>query len=220
MTSRRVPVVSARKSPRQARSAQMVRDILQAAIRVLARQGASRFTAARVAEAAGVSVGSLYQYFPNKEAILFRLQTDEWKQTSVLLEGILDDIRRPPLQRVHDVVLAFFRSEWEEAALRLALGDAAPSYRDAPEVAHHRKSGNRRTFKFMAELLPASAPRMRRFAGDLIMMTMSALGKEVSERARTQSEVDAWALAVAHMLCEYLKRLSEGAMPRTHGWQR
>ena len=88
------PVISLRKSPRQARSTQLVSDILEAAVRVLAREGARRFTTARVADEAGVSVGSLYQYFPNKEAILFRLQTDEWMQTGELLVRILDDSTR------------------------------------------------------------------------------------------------------------------------------
>src|SRR6202044_1721667 len=117
----------------------------EAAIRILRRDGARRFTAARVAGAAGISVGSLYQYFPNKEAILFRLQTDEWKRTGDLLQSILAVTQLAPLLRVREVVLAFFRSEWEEAALRLALEDAAPAYRDAPEVAEHRKAGKRRT---------------------------------------------------------------------------
>src|SRR5450755_1125203 len=134
MKIRKPPVISARKRPLQERSAQLVADILEAAVRVLAREGAPRFTTARVAEEAGVSVGSLYQYFPNKEAILFRLQTDEWRRTAALLAGILADVSRGPMQRLRDTVLAFFRSEWDEAALRLALADAAPAYRAAPEV--------------------------------------------------------------------------------------
>ena len=81
----RKPAISPRKAPQQARSSQMVADILEAALRVLAREGAARFTTVRVAEEAGVSVGSLYQYFPNKEALLYRLQTDEWQSTGSLL---------------------------------------------------------------------------------------------------------------------------------------
>jgi AcrR family transcriptional regulator len=64
-----------------------VADILQAAAQVLADEGAQRFTTARVAEKAGVSVGSLYQYFPNKASILFRLQTEEWRSTTALSGG-------------------------------------------------------------------------------------------------------------------------------------
>ncbi|HEX3595288.1 MAG TPA: helix-turn-helix domain-containing protein [Polyangiaceae bacterium] len=83
------PITAPRKSPVQARSTQLVADILKAAVRVLEREGPQRFTTIRVAEKAGVSIGSLYQYFPNKQSILYRLQLDEWEKTGATLEGIL-----------------------------------------------------------------------------------------------------------------------------------
>jgi len=209
MAARRFPVISARKAPRQARSVRLVEDTLEAAIRVLAREGARRFTT-------GVSVGSLYQYFPNKEAILFRLQTDEWRRTAALLDGILADVSRGPMQRLRDTVLAFFRSEWDEAALRLALADAAPAYRAAPEVLEHRGSGKRRTLRFMAELLPDVVPQRRKFAGEVIMTVMSSLGKSVSEQARSQVVVESWAHVVAEMLCSYVERETTGEPDRRY----
>ena len=93
---RRAPEISPRKTPRQERSTALVAAILDAAVRVLARDGARRFTTVRVAEEAGVSVGSLYQYFPNKEALLFRLQADEWSETGDILGEILDDQKIVP----------------------------------------------------------------------------------------------------------------------------
>src|ERR1044071_8721837 len=121
MADHPTPSISSRKQPQQARSAELVSTILQAAIQVLAKEGAQRFTTARVAEKAGVSVGSVYQYFPNKASILFRLQSDEWRQTSELLRNILEDVQRPPLERLRAVVHAFIRSECEEAEMRMAL---------------------------------------------------------------------------------------------------
>ena len=59
-----------RKSPVQARSAASVDAILEATIQVLLKVGKERLTTTRVAERAGVSVGTLYQYFPNKTALL------------------------------------------------------------------------------------------------------------------------------------------------------
>lgn len=59
-----------RRRPRQARSRVTYDSILQAAIQVLARDGAAGLTTNRVAERAGVSIGTLYQYFPDKAAIL------------------------------------------------------------------------------------------------------------------------------------------------------
>ena len=144
MAVRRTPSISSRKWPQQARSAELVSTILQAAIQVLTKEGAQRLTTARVAEKAGVSVGSLYQYFPNKAAILFRLQSDEWLQTTALLRGILEDTQRPPLERLRALVHAFIRSECDEAAMRVALNDAAPLYRDAPEAQEAIEESERR----------------------------------------------------------------------------
>src|SRR5881394_1774004 len=143
MAGRRSTRISSRKQPQQARSAQLVAAILDAAVQVLMKEGAQRFTTARVAEKAGVSVGSLYQYFPNKAAILFRLQSDEWRQTSDLLRDILENLDRPPFERLRMLVHAFIRSECDEAAIRGALDDAAPLYRDAPEAQEARASGDR-----------------------------------------------------------------------------
>ena len=91
--------ISKRKQPRQARSSDLVAAVLEAATQVLGEVGAERFTTARVAERAGVSIGSLYQYFPNKAAILFQLQSDEWRDTTALLAGILGAIAVVRLNR-------------------------------------------------------------------------------------------------------------------------
>ena len=168
MTTRRRVQISSRKQPQQARSTALVATILQAAVQVLSREGAQRFTTARVAEKAGVSVGSVYQYFPNKAAILFRLQSDEWRQTSELLRGILADARQPPLERLRILVHAFIRSECDEAAIRIALNDAAPLYRDAPEARQARASGERAFQLFMKEALPRASRATRALAVELI----------------------------------------------------
>ena len=62
-----------RKTPSQARSKATVEAILVAAAQVFRWQGYAGATTDRIAERAGVSVGSLYQYFPNKDAILVAL---------------------------------------------------------------------------------------------------------------------------------------------------
>ncbi len=207
MTERRRPQISSRKQPQQARSTDLVAAILEAALQVLAQEGAQRFTTTRVAERAGVSIGSVYQYFPNKAAILFRLQSDEWRQTGEMLRGLLEDGTRPPLERLRRLVHAFVRSECEEAAMRMALHDAAPLYRDAPEAAQARAEGQRTVDAFMREVLP-DAPRAKRaLACELVMTALSELGKNLSETRRTAAQVAAFADAMADMFCAYLAQL-------------
>lgn len=65
-----LPRTSLLKIPRQERSVQMVHLILDAAVIVLSQQGMLGFTTNRVASVAGVSIGSLYQYFANKESLV------------------------------------------------------------------------------------------------------------------------------------------------------
>jgi AcrR family transcriptional regulator len=65
-----VPLLDPRKTPIQARSSATVDAILTATIQVLLSDGQARLTTTRVAHRAGVSVGTLYQYFPNKQALL------------------------------------------------------------------------------------------------------------------------------------------------------
>jgi AcrR family transcriptional regulator len=210
MTDRQQAQISSRKRPKQARSTDLVAAILEAAAQVLAKEGAPRFTTARVAERAGVSVGSIYQYFPNKAAILFRLQSDEWRGTSELLGAILEDVRHPPLERLRDLVHAFIRSECEEAAMRVALNDAAPLYRDAPEAREARASADRTMQAFMREALPKASEATRALAADLITITLSKVGKHFSESPRSPAEIDAYASAMADMFCAYLESLAGG----------
>jgi AcrR family transcriptional regulator len=212
VTDHRSARISSRKRPKQERSTDLVAAILEAAVRVLTSEGARRFTTARVAERAGVSIGSLYQYFPNKAAILFRLQSDEWRRTSDLLRAILEDARNPPLTRLRTLVHAFIRSECEEAAVRMALADAAPLYRDAPEAREARGSGERIVEAFMREALPEASEVARAMASGLIKTTLSVVGKAFSERPRSAADIHAYAEAMADMFCAYLEgvRASEG----------
>jgi AcrR family transcriptional regulator len=205
---RRTPI-SPRKQPQQARSAELVATILEAAIQVLTKDGAERFTTARVAERAGVSVGSVYQYFPNKAAILFRLQTDEWQRTAEMLRGILEDDGEPPLARLRLLVHAFIRSEFEEAEMRTALSGAAPLYRDAPEARDARAASASAVRVFMEEALPEASKAKRALAGSLITRTLSTVGKQLTAKARSDAEVGAYADAMADMFCAYLMSLQQ-----------
>jgi AcrR family transcriptional regulator len=211
MTRARPPVISTKKSPRQARSKQLVDDILEAAVRVLTREGARRFTTVRVAEAAGVSVGSLYQYFPNKEALLFRLQADEWAETGAILEEMLADTRLAPLDRLRRVVLVFFRSEREESALRGALDDAGALIRDAPEARAHRAAVAHRVLGFLAEALPSVPPGERAFVADFLVTSLSAVAERITKHPLPRAELDTWARATAELHCGYLERLERDA---------
>lgn len=89
--------IAPRKAPSQERSKQKVNQILTAAKQLLISDGLEKLTNNHIAKTAGMSVGSLYQYFPNKQAILYRLYQD-W------LESVKDEIR-PLILRASEVDL-------------------------------------------------------------------------------------------------------------------
>jgi AcrR family transcriptional regulator len=184
-----------------------VAAILKAAVRVLEREGARRFTTIRVAEAAGVSVGSLYQYFPNKQAILYRLQLDEWEATGEAIDAILGDDGLTPAERLRKLLRTFFRSECDEAPLRLALDALAPSYQSAPESRAARRRSKAIVTAFMTVAAPGASPFQRRFAAQLLFATMTSLGKQLSEHRPDAAEIDRWADAVSEMLTMYFAHL-------------
>mgnify|MGYP000843841279 CR=1 FL=1 len=80
---------TARKAPVQSRSRATVDAILDGCVRILDQEGLVGATTSRIAEVSGVSVGSLYQYFENRDSILNALQDREFARTSEMLQGLL-----------------------------------------------------------------------------------------------------------------------------------
>ena len=215
MAGRDKPELSSRKLPKQVRSAQMVADILEASVRVLRREGGARFTTIRVAEEAGISVGSLYQYFPNKSALLFRLQVEEWTTTFAMLQRILDDRSVPPVERLRRTVFAFFRSELEEVELRRALDDASAVFRGAAEARLHFERDLRRLSPFFTEALPKRDPSERDFLVEFFTLSLGAIAEKVTDRTLDAGVLERWTEATADLLCSYLERLQKQPRKRT-----
>ena len=80
---------AARKGPKQQRSKVTVAAILEATIRILEQEGSDATTTSRIAEVAGVSVGTLYQYFANRDAILDALQDREFERATEMMNRVL-----------------------------------------------------------------------------------------------------------------------------------
>ena len=108
-----------RKLPKQGRSQATVEAITQAAAYILIEQGWEQLTTNAIAQRAGVNIGSLYQYFPNKEAIVAELQREHASQTLRILKETLSRLTsQPSLQD----------------AIRLLVEAIVLEHRAAPEV--------------------------------------------------------------------------------------
>src|SRR5580658_5824215 len=80
---------SVRRRPKQRRARQTVEAVLDAVVRLLKRDGSKAITTNRIAEAAGVSIGSVYQYFPDKRAIFAALHDRHAEAMARLVDGAL-----------------------------------------------------------------------------------------------------------------------------------
>jgi len=89
-----------RKQPVQQRSSETVEAILQATVQVLATVGKERLTTTRVAHRAGVSVGTLYQYFPNKSALLQAILRRHIQGVQTAVEQVCQQQRSRPVQEM------------------------------------------------------------------------------------------------------------------------
>lgn len=97
---------SHRRRPKQRRAQQTVDAVLDAVVRILKREGFSAVTTNRIAEVAGVSIGSVYQYFPDKQAIFVALhqrhidQIDRMVETKLIehAESSLDNLMRAMIE--------------------------------------------------------------------------------------------------------------------------
>lgn len=86
-----------RKLPRQIRAQQTVIRILDSAAHILIEEGVERLTTNYVAESANISVGSLYQYFPNKQSIIAELRRKHLERLRHAMLPVINDAKTMPL---------------------------------------------------------------------------------------------------------------------------
>ncbi len=171
-----------RKEPRQQRSKQMVQAILQAAAELFAQFGYARTTTNKIAERAGVSVGSLYQYFPNKDCLLASLQArhqdDVGKVVGAALERLADPETRIEIalrQLLSDLVAL----HQADPNLTKALSSAV--LRESPSVEEPHKGENDLSQGRHLSALLASRPDVR--DGDHLAMA-AVLGQTTAQLTR------------------------------------
>jgi AcrR family transcriptional regulator len=181
--------------------------ILAAALRVLSDGGAIAFTTTRVAAEAGISVGSLYQYFPNKHALAVALHADAVRHGWDHVREVLDRPGWSPRRKVTEIARWFFATESAEVArLGAVFDDIEVFLRDA---AHGPDGFEAEVLDRFVRFLAESSPRRRtaaslRFDAELLMTTLESVGKAVATRRLPRPVGDRWATRTATMLCDHL----------------
>jgi len=137
-----------RKRPRQARSKATVDTILDATTRVLVKQGFDGLSTNAVASSAGVSIGSLYQYFPNKEALVLALIERHMEEMNSSILAELTRVAKLPLaEAVRCVVDLTIRAHAIDPDLHRVLTEQVPRIgklarlREVDEICHRMVAG-------------------------------------------------------------------------------
>jgi AcrR family transcriptional regulator len=116
-----------RKLPRQDRSRITVEAILEATAHILREEGYEKTNTNRIAERAGISIGSLYQYFPNKESLITALIEQHSREMGELVETKLADLFDAPLEIVvPELVKAVIAAHTIDPRLHRVLSEEMP----------------------------------------------------------------------------------------------
>jgi AcrR family transcriptional regulator len=178
-----------RKTPVQARSTVTVEAISEATIQVLLSQGAERLTTTRVAERAGVSVGTLYQYYPNKRSLLFAVLERHMNDVAAKVEAACENACHKPLaEMIREMVEAFVDAKMERADISVAL------YRVAGDVGGTAlvRRVAQRSRKAVGEMLQ-TAPDVKyppdKFIVDLMLSAMAGAMRSLLEAGPSSATV-------------------------------
>ena len=123
----RGPLTKPRKTATQERSRATVDALVEATARILVAEGFDKASTNRIAEVAGVSVGSLYQYFPSKEALVAAVAERHQREIMATVQGELADIFAQPLeQAVRRLVAVAVRAHAVDPRLHRVLAEQIP----------------------------------------------------------------------------------------------
>jgi AcrR family transcriptional regulator len=183
------PAFEPRKTPVQARAAVTVEAISEATIQVLLSDGADRLTTTRVAERAGVSVGTLYQYYPNKQSLLFAVLENHLDKVAAAVETACEQARHKPLREMtREVAEAFVDAKMERPDISMALYRIAADV-GGPALIKRVAQRSRKALEAMLRTAPDTATPPDRFAIEMMFAAMAGATRSVLETGASRVRV-------------------------------
>ena len=219
MPPRSAVLLEPRKSPVQARSAASVDAILEATIQVLLNVGKERLTTTRVASRAGVSVGTLYQYFPNKSALLQAALKRHLTQVTDAVELVCKEQKGKTLeQMVTALVATFLDAKMKDAKTSVALYSVSSDVDGARIV---QQMGVRTNKAIVLMLASAREPLTTdpQLVASVLQGTMAGVSRRLLESGAAEKQFDTLRRELIILACAYVEACSSrpssnGATPR------
>ena len=208
-----------RKSPVQARSIASVEAILKATIQVLLKVGKESLTTTRVAARAGVSVGTLYQYFPNKSALLRAALQRHMDEIGSAVQTVCREQTGASLQQMgKELVTSFLAAKMKDVKASVALY-AVSSEVDGARISREMSLKANRAIAAMlasAEDKLATDPVL---VSSMLQATMAGVSKRLLESASPESDFDKMRDELVFLVCAYLRACSKERALRPHRLQ-
>jgi AcrR family transcriptional regulator len=176
-----ISVFEPRKTPLQARATVTVEAISEATIQVLLSHGADRLTTTRVADRAGVSVGTLYQYYPNKQSLLYAVMEEHLDRVATAVESACEQACNKPLaEMIKQVVEVFVDAKMDRADVSVALYKVAPDI-GGPELVKRAGQRMRKALEAMLQTALDIQSPPDRLAIDTMLAAMSGAMRSLLE---------------------------------------
>ena len=178
-----------RKTPIQARSTVTVEAISEETIQVLLSHGVERLTTTRVAERAGVSVGTLYQYYPNKQSLLFAVLEHHMNNVATRVEAACESACYKPLaEMIKEMVEAFVDAKMERADVSAALYRVAADVGGPALIKRISQRSRKAIAATLQTALDAKSPPDK-FAIDIMLAAMAGAMRSLLEAGPTSDTV-------------------------------
>jgi len=201
-------VLEPRKSPVQARSTASVEAILEATVQVLLDVGKERLTTTRVASRAGVSVGTLYQYFPNKSALLQAALQRHLVAVTEAVERVCKEQEGETLRNMATALItAFLQAKMRNPKTSVALY-AVSSDVDATRIV--QQMGSRFNKAIVRMLATAREPLTTdpQLVASMLEGAMVGVSRRMLETGAPEKQVDALRRELIVVACAYLDACS------------
>lgn len=208
MPQRAQVLLEPRKSPVQARSAASVDAILEATIQVLLSVGKERLTTTRVAFRAGVSVGTLYQYFPNKSALLQAALKRHLDEVTEAMERVGREQKgKTPRQMATALINSFLNAKMRDAKTSVALYSVSSDV-DGAKIAH--RMGVRANKGIVAMLATACPPLTKdpELVASMLMSAMAGVSRRLLEAWAPEKEFETFRQELIIFASAYLEACS------------
>lgn len=208
MSQRAPALLDPRKSPVQARSTASVDAILEATVQVLLEAGKERLTTTRVASRAGVSVGTLYQYFPNKSALLQAALKRHMDGVAEAVERACREQRGNSLADMGTALVdAFLRAKMNDGKTSVALY-AVSSDVDGARIVH--QIGLRLNEGITAMLASAREPLTKdpQLVATMLQGAMAGISRRLLESDAPEEHFESFRQELIVFACSYLKASS------------